>query len=1334
MLFALLRSRFCVQIMYLIFAVLYLILGIVSLVQLVRSVRLNGLRFAWFIHMEYLVFTGLTVFRALQMLVYYTLYKELNVLQQSLIIGIIYVFFPLLFSGVIFSWAGLYSRLTQPRKSAERKLAKLQTYAASKGGAMGSRRIKSMRPSVVVKAPQPLPPPPSRPPSIPAPGGEDRSSLRQPSRMFSQQTSLMSAPHGSRTLTKSDIELEPKQRRAPPPNPLGRSRDTFVALNSVLSLVLFLLVVGMGNSSLDRVESLSRISTIIVIGMLLAFAASLLYYGQGLVKLMKKQNSNGQPQRMAPYAVRLLGAAIGLSFCFVVAAGVLGAELALSAQFTSRAIMFHAVYFSHDIIALIIILLLFAKTVTEERAMMKRTHTAKGSRKLNADGTARVPQDGEDEDSDDWSDSESESGSGNGYDIDAQLDAIGLAAAAAARHAEQLRAAGGDDWQNGEGSSSDSDTGGDPEGAEISYPPAGSDAELLAKGWVLLNDFALPEHLPPGTEIAKVEQLDEHGNRTKLFKRYLRNRAAPIVSPPPGSEPKLLEHGWVWMGDHDLPAALLASGVEVAKVEQLDAEGHSFSPAQFKNFVRNRNAPIIAPPPGSDAKLLEHGWQMLDEIDLPAAVLAPGMEIAKVEQLDEATGLSFNPAMFKHYKKKCDLPPMDAAALPGSLVDDPAAPTNLSAASRWNAHEWRIMSATEGPVEVGTFQRRARPAGKGKDIRKIVKKVQLPMAAATAAAAAAGAGGLAGVAAAAMQQKKDEAAAEGEEHKESSNAAAVVPDPASSSSASCSIVVDAASAPLLPPAGSDSRLLAHGWILFDQSADPAPLPAHAELARVEQLDSAGLPYQPPQFKEYMRPRDSSSAETAAAPVPVKAEPAGSDHKLLAHGWLVINDLEAASLPATVEVSRVEQLDAAGYSFVPKKFNRYIKGSDEPLLKRIFVQPAPAAAAAPVMPWMRPAPLKTSSGSDSDITLQTTHFKIQSIDSSDESTVVASEIPVVLLHGSSATDSAPSTATPSPPTTVPTSPASPPQRSMLLRQSTKLKASPVIQPASPSMLLRTGGASPSMSPASPSLGPGSPTFGRRVSRPMMKGDSPSTASPTEGPASPSALGGRGTDGSWTASSPTAGSKIEPRARPGFNRMPSMDLGPSAATPTKSETASPSPSPPQVGRMRSVGGSPTAASAAASTVRLGRRTVGSSGGSRDFDAFGLQSVGEKDSTAASSSSSSSSVTGPLRRTFGGAAALSRATVSLSHPGAVSADDDAPPAIPVDPTIRWKTIRGFGTTKKEVDVAATEAARRAEGRTGADALWNPRELLRTKITRTVTVEKRASLAARSNAAADQ
>ena len=1297
------------QIMYLIFAILYLILGIVSLVQLVRSVRLNGFRFAWFIHMEYLVLTGLTIFRAIEMLVYYTWYKNLDVLQQSLIIGIIYVFFPLLFSGVIFSWAGLYSRLTQPRKSAEKKLAKLQTYAASKGGAMGSRRVKSL----VAPAP---PPPPSRPPSIPAPGGEDHSRVRQSSRMFSQQTSLMSAPNASRTLTKSDIDLEPKKGRAAPPNPLGRSRDTFVALNSVLSLVLFLLVVGMGNSSLDRVESLSRISTIIVIGMLLAFATSLVYYGQGLVKLMKKQSGQQQSQRRAPYAVRLLGAAIGLSFCFVVAAGVLGAELALSSQFTSRAIMFHAIYFSHDIIALVIILLLFAKTVTEERAMMKRKHTARGSRKLNADGTVRVPQDGDDdEDSDDWSDSESESGSGHGYDIDAQLDAIGLAAAAAARHAEQLRAAGGED---SEGSSYDSDTGSDPEGAEISYPPPGSDADLLAKGWVLLNDFELPADLPPGTEIAKVAQLDEFGNRTKLFKRYLRNRAAPIVQPPPGSEPKLLEHGWVMMGELDLPAALLASGVEVAKVEQLDAEGRSFSPAQFKNFVRNRNAPILAPPPGSDAKLIEHGWVMMNEIDVPAAVLAPGMEIAKVEQLDEA-GLSFNPAMFKHYKKKCDLPPMDAAALPGSLVDDPTAPTNLSAAARWNAHEWKIMSGMDGPVEVGTFQRRARPAGKGKgDIRRIVKKVQLP----TSAAAAAGAAGLTGVAAAAMQKQKEEAAAT--EHKENASPSADSAASSSSPASSPVFVDDATPAPLLPPPGSDSRLLAHGWILFDQnSADGAVLPAHAELARVEQLDAAGVAFQPPQFKEYMRPRDSSAAAASAA-VPVKSEPAGSDRKLLEHGWMVVNDLEAASLPASVEMSRVEQLDAAGRSFEPRRFQRYIKGSDEPLLRRILVQPAQSAPVAPVLLWSRPTPLKTSF--ESAATLQTsTHYKIQSVDDSDESTVVASEIPVVLLHGSAATESASSTATPSPPTTVPTSPASPPLRPSLLRQSSKLKASPVIQPASPSMLLRPSAAaagSPSITPASPSL-VGSPAFSRRVSRgPMIKADSPMTASP-EGPASPSAMqGGRGADGGWTASSPNAVA----RARPSFNRVPSMDLGPSAAgSALKPEAATPSP-PPPVGRMRSVGSSPTAASAAASTVRPGRRG-GASGGSRDFDAFGLQAVEEKDSAVSSSSSAAAPA---ARRTFGGAAALTRAAVSLSHGGAAAADDDVAPAIPVDPTIRWKTIRGFGTTKKEVDVAATEAARRAEGRTGADALWNPRELLRTKITRTVTVEKRSTAARAPNA----
>lgn len=64
---------------------------------------------------------------------------------------------------------------------------------------------------------------------------------------------------------------------------------------------------------------------------------------------------------------------------------------------------------------------------------------------------------------------------------------------------------------------------------------------------------------------------------------------------------------------------------------------------------------------------------------------------------------------------------------------------------------------------------------------------------------------------------------------------------------------------------------------------------------------------------------------------------------------------------------------------------------------------------------------------------------------------------------------------------------------------------------------------------------------------------------------------------------------------------------------------------------------------------------------------------------------------------------AAVAPASPVAAAASASSPP---LDPTLRWRTVRGFGTTRREIDVAATEAARRAAGLTGAAARYRPAE----------------------------
>ena len=1095
----------------------------------------------------------------------------------------VYLFYPLLFTAVIWAWSTILTSVQRAQRAA---------------------RSKSLQ---AAKQKQMLPPPPGQPPSVPAPPGRRWSVVRHSTvsaiTPVSKIQTLNAAPSRAGSVigpARSGSVIAPNggasQRNAA--NPMGASRNTFMLVNFAISLVLFILVLSMATASVDRMETLGRLCTVIMVGLALTFACALLFFGTSLVAAMRGRGSGPTP----PAAKKLLAAAVGLASCFFVAAGVLIVSASEPDKFEQEALALHAFYFSFDCLALIIILLLFAKSVTDSLTLRHTDGGSNASFWLTQGSLGKEV--GSQADSVAWED---EQGQLAGKYADPAEDAAGAAAAVAATAAALVAAA--------EGSDSDSEV--------SSRESSLSDAHK--------SDGNTDDPIPGAAN-----------------------------SPPQAPEPS--------------PAEVDAGLVE----------GATISPASLSSYA--------------------HRWMVIaDDLDQSAR---PGTFQRK---------LSVPQRMLRSKK----LPSLNHPAMANLVVRTMAA-----------------MGAGE--------------AGKEPDNPQEIKKdLQEDQEAATAAA---------------EPVSKPEAA--------DAVADEIPVIPPSSQSQQTGVASTPAAVPsvvLAVSAGSDSKLVAHGWILFD-GAEDAVVPLGSEVATVEQLDVQGLSFTPPQFKSYMR----------EAPSTAVVHPAGSDRTLLANGWILLSDLEAAI--TTDEVARVEQLDETGRSFQPKRFKSYKKtDSAEPtapvaatspyetVLPVAAMEVAAGSASETISASPRPAMLRLPSGSNSSPIQRSASLSPQlqgrraarasgasraslgalpehaagllaaSMDANEDA---CSESPSArtIHHGRRVSGAAVASDGPvdyklPSPSLAPHSPDSDPMSPIMSPSLASLSSvqptfqSPSLGPTAGSVANPYGFSLHSPSAASRPLAPFA-NANRRTPLPSLAGSVGSLSSPSR--QSPRTL-----SGAWLR---MGDFELGPAALPvGLTRGLSSDR----QSPTQTDSGAPSPSDtpatgsiPALSRKRS--GKKSDASPSSMTRPLtvdsafADATSGPSSPTSTTPA-GMSPIMRAARRAGSIGHADPAMASVVEAASGRAQlhrAASMASSSSSSSSTPTAGSLAAPAVPVDPTLRWKLIRGFGTSKKEIDVAATEAARRAAGMTGDAAKFKHSELLRRKISSTVNALERKPSMARANA----
>ena len=472
-------------------------------------------------------------------------------------------------------------------------------------------------------------------------------------------------------------------------NPFEPYKKHFIALNSVVTLLLFAIFIFIGRSKdLDEMDRLSKVGTTVMICTAYAFVGGFAVYGSLLVRSLTKDFTS-------PYAKKLALVAVGLSSCFFLSATSLLISLAEPNYHAKKSPMFEVLYYAFDWLGLVIVLLLFAKSVRDSLAdQTKSTGTAGSGKKQftaksrpslfntvnpNSVNIIQEAQAAEESSSDDSSDDDSDS------DSDSDSDEEFMSPEHQAKLAA-LAAAGTQD-------------------------PAESDANLKRK-WDLAKKFA-NKNSAARAAAAKAIAGAQSGD-TQLYDGYGAELAVGDLADCCLSVPAGAQSDSAASAESSVPGASSGSDVAISVADALRAHQwcliEVLDSTDVAVHVREVNAEI-------PVEKRRHQW-----------LLKSGLELqpARTQTVGDAVDPERSPA------------PVMTLAMAGEM--NSLAPVNLAVGGgngstrpvqqRRRVHEWHTQGAlTEADEQVTEirFTRAARLGSVVKKAQGVLRKAQLPL-------------------------------------------------------------------------------------------------------------------------------------------------------------------------------------------------------------------------------------------------------------------------------------------------------------------------------------------------------------------------------------------------------------------------------------------------------------------------------------------------------------------------------------------------------------------------------------------------------------------------------
>jgi hypothetical protein len=245
---------------YLIFLCLYSLCAIVAIVQFARVYHFARCQY-WLITTEHWLIFAYCVFRAVNMLILYTLYRTMSLPSQTVLLGMPYVFLGWIYTFVIVAWAAIYTVSRQEKKAQ---------------------------------------------------------------------------------------------------NPFLQYQSRFIFVNSAISVILFVIFCAIaGSSDPDRIQTLANAGSMIIALVAIVFSALFLFYGYLLLDRLK---TNGVVSKLGK---KLAAVAIALATCFIICALLLIFSVAQTDAYNSSATALDITYYSFDWLAVVLVLLLFAKSIND---------------------------------------------------------------------------------------------------------------------------------------------------------------------------------------------------------------------------------------------------------------------------------------------------------------------------------------------------------------------------------------------------------------------------------------------------------------------------------------------------------------------------------------------------------------------------------------------------------------------------------------------------------------------------------------------------------------------------------------------------------------------------------------------------------------------------------------------------------------------------------------------------------------------------------------------------------------------------------------------------------
>ena len=148
-------------------------------------------------------------------------------------------------------------------------------------------------------------------------------------------------------------------------NPFKNYQYVFIAINTTVSLALFTIFVLMSQATLKEQGQLNQLGIIIISLVSILFAVFFILYGMLLVRSLTKDFSS-------PYARKLFFVAVSFSACFFATSAILLLSVVDEQFYIENLTKFNIVYFSLDLIVLMIVMGLFAKSVTDSIAALRQ--------------------------------------------------------------------------------------------------------------------------------------------------------------------------------------------------------------------------------------------------------------------------------------------------------------------------------------------------------------------------------------------------------------------------------------------------------------------------------------------------------------------------------------------------------------------------------------------------------------------------------------------------------------------------------------------------------------------------------------------------------------------------------------------------------------------------------------------------------------------------------------------------------------------------------------------------------------------------------------------------